>query len=78
MDTKRREDLTPPDDTWVKFVCKIGAGAECCKYLTMSAGAGAGWSCEKHTSLAATIDEKARTGKFTAISDNCEGRGERR
>ena len=52
----------------VKNVCKVGKGAECCRYITMGAD---GWSCEKLTSLAAVIDKRAAT--MNAKGDNCAG-----
>lgn len=62
------------DDEHAKTVCKVGQGAACCRYLTMG---GDGWSCEKLTGLRRAIDNRVRLGKFTAISDNCEGRRSR-
>lgn len=65
-------ELAPPDDEYVKTVCKIGQGAACCRYLTMGGG---GWSCEKLTSMKGTIDR--RVDAMVAKGDNCEGRGSR-
>lgn len=65
---------TPIDDEHLKEVCRIGQGAECCRYLTMAGGKDPGWSCEKRGGLKATIDERVANGLFTACGDNCEGR----
>lgn len=66
--------LKPPDDAHARMVCKIGEGAMCCRYLTMSPG---GWSCEKHGPLRSHLDWRAATGQMVARSDNCEGKGSR-
>jgi len=66
---------TPPlpklDGAHVDAVCRPGAGALTCRYLAMGA---TGWSCEKHSSLAHALDERARLGTVVARGDNCEGR----
>lgn len=59
-----------PSDEHTKTVCKIGAGAETCRYLTMGAH---GWSCEKHSSVANTLDRRVRNNEMVAQGDNCEG-----
>lgn len=59
-----------PEMDWIKTVCKIGQGHDCCRYLCMGAG---GWSCEKHGELKATIDHRVASGAFTARGDNCNG-----
>lgn len=58
-------------DEWAKQVCKIGHGAECCRYLTMGAG---GWSCEKHGPLGRHLDNRVASQTITAQGDNCPGR----
>ncbi len=59
-----------PDNKQVREVCKIGQGAECCRYLTMGAN---GWSCEKLSEMGITLDAKALAGSMTARADNCPG-----
>lgn len=59
-----------PTDQWTKDTCKIGQGAACCRYLTMGGG---GWSCEKHGSLAALLDQRVTAETLNARGDNCEG-----
>lgn len=48
-------------------VCKLGQGAETCRYLVMAAG----FECAKLSSLRPTID--ARAEMMSAKGDNCEG-----
>ena len=67
-------DIPPPDDVHAREVCKIGQGAECCKYLTMSVGSAGGWSCEKLSMLGASI---ALQKDMVARGDNCAGRASR-
>lgn len=67
---ERREPVT---NDWAKTVCKVGQGHACCRYLTMGA---CGWSCQKHGSFKAHIDERVRAETMTARGDNCEGRVE--
>lgn len=62
----------PPTNEWAKTVCKIGHGADCCRYIAMSPK---GWSCEKHTEMKRIIDYKVAVGNMTAAGDNCEGKG---
>lgn len=61
----------PVDDKHAKEVCKIGQGAECCRYLAMGSK---GWSCEKFGSLSRMLDARVREGTMRAKGDNCEGR----
>lgn len=58
-------------DCHVMEVCRLGEQAETCRYLAMGAG---GWSCEKHSPLAGTLDDRVTKGTITARGDNCEGR----
>ena len=53
---------------FAKEMCKIGQGADCCRYLT---GGQTGLECAKLTGLRAVIDARAAT--MTAQSDNCPG-----
>ena len=55
-------------------ICKIGQGAACCRYIVAG---GNGISCAKLTGLKTTIDQRVADGKFTATSDNCEGKDEK-
>ncbi len=77
------------DLNYVRDVCKIGEGHQCCRYLTTGAE---GWNCIKHypdpirslldvmEGKAATktvkqlLDERVARGEMTARGDNCEGR----
>lgn len=63
-----------PDNAWTREVCKTGQGAACCRYLTISPD---GWSCEKHSVFAATLDARAAAGQMRARSDNCPGKDSR-
>lgn len=56
-------DLPPPDSEHVDNVCKPGHGADTCRYLTMGRE---GWSREKLSLAAMTIDEKVKSGEFPA------------
>ena len=49
-------------------VCKMGQGADCCRYLICS---GNGFECAKTTSLKDIID--TRVNQMNAKSDNCGG-----
>ena len=53
--------------SYVRDTCKIGQGADCCKYLLAGSN---GFECGKLTELRATID--ARTD-MNAKADNCDG-----
>lgn len=55
-------------DAYRETVCKIGKGADCCRYLTMG---GSGWGCAKRTAMRDAID--ARADKMNAKGDNCGG-----
>lgn len=73
LDTIREEERKMkdfPDMEWIKGTCKIGQGANCCRYLTMSAN---GWCCEKNTDLRALLDRRVAEETITARGDNCEG-----
>ena len=52
----------------VKAICKIGQGAECCRFLV---AAERGFECAKHSDLHEAI--QARVEFMTAKGDNCEG-----
>jgi hypothetical protein len=57
-------------DEHVKNVCKIGQGAECCKYLLLGSG---GFECAKISEWKEVVD-KAWNSTKTAQGDNCEGK----
>ena len=74
--TVRQRDIEPCDvpplppltDDHVKTVCRLGAGAETCRYLTVGSG---GFECGKLSGLRFDIDCKK---DMIAKGDNCEGR----
>src|SRR5262245_18136903 len=66
--------LPPPTDFHTRTVCRIGQGADCCRYLTMSPG---GWSCQKLTGLKAELDRRVAAGTMVARGNNCPGLGAR-
>lgn len=57
---------------WIKEVCRIGQGANCCKYLVSGTK---GFECMK-TSFATKeiIDKNWETTAHVAQGDNCEGK----
>jgi hypothetical protein len=56
----------------VEEVCKIGQGAECCRYLV---GSAEGMHCAKLApGLAEQIDRRHAVGAMIARGDNCPGR----
>jgi len=60
-------------EEYVKDVCKMGKGIECCRYLMMGSK---GWECAKLSDEAKVmIDNRVKAGKFNAQGDNCEGKG---
>ena len=50
-------------------VCKIGQGAECCKYLV---GSPFGFECAKYEGFKDIVDKSWNDTK-TAQGDNCDG-----
>lgn len=55
----------------LKAVCKIGQGADCCRYIVAD---GNGLACAKHVpELVEQITVRVNAGAFIARSDNCEG-----
>ena len=56
------------EDGHLKSVCKIGQGAQCCRYLT---GNPADFKCAKTNGMKAAID--ARAEKMKSKGDNCPG-----
>lgn len=65
------DHLPVVDDDHARDVCKMGQGAECCKFLTMGTS---GWSCEKLSS--ARMQLEYREGMISK-GDNCPGRRSR-
>lgn len=63
--------LVPVDLAYAKEVCKIGQGADCCRFLTMGPN---GFSCEKHGQHSGLLTLRAIAGRMVARSDNCQGR----
>ena len=56
----------------IKDVCKIGQGADCCKYLLAGAE---GLECGKiEEGWKNLIDQKWATEEHVAQGDNCEGK----
>lgn len=54
----------------IKKVCKIGQGADCCKYLVM----GKGFECMKFDPAnKKVIDDNWKTTPHIAQGDNCDG-----
>lgn len=64
---RTREDMT---DEFVKRVCRIGQGRQCCRYVSFGAG---GWDCEKYKSTGLYIDQRVERGEMNARGDNCGG-----
>lgn len=58
------------DKKHVDEVCKMGKGAECCRYLTCGP---TGFNCEKHSSMAAHLDSRVKEKTINARGDNCQG-----
>ena len=55
----------------VQDVCKIGQGADCCRYLVMGPK---GFECTKHDAkVKEELDRKVEMGMFTSKGDNCDG-----
>lgn len=55
----------------IEKVCKIGQGADCCKYLLFSKV----FECAKvNKNDKEVIDENWKTTKHVAQGDNCEGK----
>lgn len=57
-------------EPYVKNVCKLGQGHECCRYLLLSPD---GWECAKVTGLKVLLDDRVKMEKMNARGDNCEG-----
>jgi hypothetical protein len=58
---------------YLKETCKIGQGAECCRYIVAGKE---GITCAKLTPLKSTIDARVESNTFVAQGDNCEGKEE--
>jgi hypothetical protein len=57
-------------DLNVQETCKVGQGANCCRYLVM---APTGFECAKLTDFKSILDERVKADKFVAKGDNCDG-----
>jgi len=80
--TEEKPELdTRIDFEYAKAVCKMGQGAECCRYLTMGAQS---WSCQKFAYHHLTLDRRvwrtqmgiAGEESINAQGDNCAGRAD--
>jgi len=54
----------------LRDICKVGMGAEACRYLMMVQH---GWKCAKLTTARTLIDQRVAEGQFHSLGDNCEG-----
>lgn len=63
-----------PDAEYTKTVCKVGQGANCCRYLTMHPE---GWSCEKYSEMGKLLNYRVAIGSMHACGDNCSGKDSR-
>jgi hypothetical protein len=62
-----------PHENWVRSVCLIGQGHDCCRYLLADAE---GFHCAKHVrELAIQLDDRVALQTITARGDNCLGYG---
>lgn len=57
-------------EKYVREICKIGQGNDCCRYLTVG---GNGFECAKLGSLKGILDQRAKAKTMHAQSDNCDG-----
>jgi len=58
-------------ENWLQEICKIGQGAQCCKFLTVGPG---GFSCGKmDPAIYAGILATWHLAPHTAQGDNCDG-----
>lgn len=63
---------SPLTEEHIKEVCRMGCGAECCRYLVMGDW---GMTCAKHMpSFKALLDGRVAEGSICAQGDNCEGK----
>jgi hypothetical protein len=74
MTMTKTEEGDFPNYEWTVNVCKLGMGKNCCRYLAVDGG---GWSCLKHSTLKAYIDNRVATKKMRATGDNCPGKDAR-
>ena len=54
---------------YVKNICKIGQGKDCCRYLIF----GTGFECAKLTTVSRIIDVHATLPSYTSKGNNCDG-----
>jgi hypothetical protein len=55
---------------YVKHVCKIGQGHDCCRYL---GGSKDGFVCMKHSEFKNLLDTRVIEETIVARGDNCDG-----
>ena len=53
-------------------LCKMGQGEKCCMFILVHPDYGI--ICAKNSPMRFSLNEKANSGQFTAIGDNCEGK----
>lgn len=63
------EDFLVTDD-YARKVCKLGKGAETCRYLIVGSG---GFECGKDSGFQEKIDKNFEQGIMVATGDNCTG-----
>lgn len=64
-------NLLSDDDPRLESLCKKGAGAECCRWLSRG---GKGFFCAKlDFAIARYIEEQFAAGRMNAQGDNCPG-----
>lgn len=64
--------MIKPERAYLNAVCRVGQGADCCRYLI---GDSAGLHCAKHVpELASLLDERVRLETIYARGDNCPGK----
>lgn len=61
-------------DNHLKAVCRIGEGADCCRYIVRELFSTGPYECAKHdANLKEQIDRRHLAGSMVARADNCEG-----
>ncbi len=58
------------NDVYIKEVCKLGKGEECCAYLVAGSD---GFECAKGTELVFGIEYRLAEGQMNAKGDGCQG-----
>jgi len=63
--------MTEPEHNHVEMICRIGQGADCCRYLIATKR---GFCCaKKHADAKVVLDQRAALHKIRARADNCDG-----